>query len=167
MRPSIFFRSATGISPAIVEAAIVPRSNERRNGFRDTLTANGVELRQNYVCEGERSFAAGVEAVRVLLSRRLSFTAVWAASDVEALGAMAELRRRGLSVPEDVSVMGVDDISWGTLSVPTLTTMRPPLARVCRTAVQLIIDASRGTDISGTRVVEDPEVVARESTAAV
>jgi DNA-binding LacI/PurR family transcriptional regulator len=151
----------------IVEESTVARSNERQSGFKDTLVANGAELRQTNVYEGDRSFAAGVDAVRSFLSRRLSFTAVWAASDIAALGAMAELRHRGLSMPDDVSVMGTDDTSWAELSVPALTTIRLPLENVCETAVQLILDPALGRDVAGARVVAGPEVVARESTRAV
>ena len=151
----------------IIEGATVDRGNERQNGFRDTLAANGVELRQTYVHHGDRSFETGLEAMQSLLARRLTFTAVWATSDIVALGAMAELHRRGLSVPDDVSVMGSDDIPCGAIAVPALSTMSIPWEGVCETAVQLLLDPALGRDIAGARVVAGGAVVVRESTRPV
>ncbi|CAO3435248.1 LacI family DNA-binding transcriptional regulator [Azospirillum doebereinerae] len=90
-------------------------------------------------------------------------TAVLAVNDMTALGILAELRVLGLRVPEDVSVVGIDDIGLATLLHPALTTIRQPLARMAETAIGRLALRLAGDTGPGTRTVFPPELVVRAS----
>jgi DNA-binding LacI/PurR family transcriptional regulator len=105
---------------------------------------------------------AGADAARSLLDRYPDLTALACTTDVLALGALAEVRRRGLSVPEDLSITGFDDVNEARAA--GLTTVRQPMVEKGRTAGRLLLD--RG-ERSEPRVVRLPtELVVRASTAA-
>ena len=86
------------------------------------------------------SFEDGYRATKRLLGRTKQFTAVFAASDVMAIGAIRALRDAGLRVPEDVSVMGFDGLEIGRYTVPTLSTIRQNGAAMARRSVQILLE---------------------------
>lgn len=132
-----------------------------------------VELRES-VADGEtriqRGYAAGADACRHLLDSGASFTALFAFNDISAIGALYTLRQAGLWVPEDVSVVGFDDIYDAAYQTPSLTTVRQPVRRMGNLAARLLLDRlavgphALSTDIPHTVKVE-PEFIVRESTA--
>lgn len=142
-------------------------ARERVSGFRETLGRHGLELPDSHLHEGDFGYECGIEGIRRFLSAGIEMTAVWGGSDLVALGAIAELGRRQLSVPRDVSVIGTDDIEFARISFPALTTVRQPFQEMCRRAVELIMLQARGERPASTRVVLAPELVVRESTRAV
>ena len=87
------------------------------------------------------SFADGYRAVRQLLQKRRRFTAIFAAGDVLAIGAIRALMDHGLKVPEDVSVMGVDGVAMGEFLVPRLSTIRQDVEAMARRSVELLLEA--------------------------
>lgn len=92
-------------------------------------------------------------------------TAVFAASDQMALGAIEALRRRGLRVPEDMSVVGFDDLPEVRWSAPPLTTVRQPLAEMGKLAARTVLRLTRGEQPDSPRVELGTELVVRASTA--
>jgi LacI family transcriptional regulator len=106
----------------------------------------------------------GHDVTRRLLDSGEPFTAIWAFNDVTALGAMAALGERGLRVPEDVSVLGFDDIEAAALQRPGLTTIRQPLERMGRLAGEAMVAALEGKP-PGPEIIVRPELVIRASTA--
>jgi len=142
-------------------------SRERVNGFRDALQRHGLELPDTHLYEGDFGWETGVAGVRKFVAGGIEMTAVWAVSDLAALGALAELGRQGRAVPRDVSVIGTDDIEFARMSFPALTTVRQPFQEMCRRAVELIMLQVRGQRPASSRVVVAPELVVRESTRAV
>jgi len=142
-------------------------SRERLQGFRDTLLAAGIGLGAERVHEGNFGYDTGIEAVRRFIAIGLEMTAIWAQSDLIAFGAMAELERAGRRVPEDISVMGLDDIEFARISVPALTTVKQPFEVMCRKAVELIMLQSRNEELPSKRVVLAPELVVRSTTRSV
>jgi LacI family transcriptional regulator len=107
----------------------------------------------------------GYEVARKLLDSGESFTALWAFNDITALGAISAFQDRGLRVPQDVSVLGFDDIEAAGLQRPGLTTIRQPLAEMGRLAGEAMVAALAGKP-PGPQLVVRPELVVRESTAA-
>ena len=91
---------------------------------------------------------AGLAAVAALLRRRRRFTAVFASNDYSAFGAMEALREAGLRVPEDVSVVGFDDMPPAALARPPLTTVQQPVADMGQTAVRLLLDELAGHPVA-------------------
>ncbi len=110
----------------------------------------------------------GFVATRKLLASRANFTALFAFNDVSAMGAMRAFRDIGLSVPEDVSVVGFDDIPAAAYHTPSLTTIRQPLRQMGQIAAEILLKriAGDGGD-TGSTVQVEPELVVRESSARV
>jgi LacI family transcriptional regulator len=105
----------------------------------------------------------GCIAARELLRRGNPFTAVVAFNDISALGAMTALREAGYTVPEDVSIIGFDDIEFASIAYPPLTTIRQPLQEMGATAAELLI-RKIGNDESAQDVCVRPELIVRSST---
>lgn len=105
----------------------------------------------------------GRVAAQKLLEQGAPFTALVAYNDVSALGAMAALREAGLRIPEDVSVIGFDDIEFASIAYPPLTTVRQPLREMGASAAELLIrKIAKDEDVKDIRV--RPELVVRSST---
>ena len=99
-----------------------------------------------------------------MLSSRELPTAVVAANDLMALGAMAEFRAAGLQLPRDVSVVGFDDIAFAALAEPPLTTVRLPLAELGRRAVEALVETINHPEQLGTEIHIPTHLVTRGST---
>ena len=104
----------------------------------------------------------GYLRTREALSAGVGFTAVFAGSDVVALGALAALREAGLDVPREVSVVGFDDVPFAADLTPALTTVRVPYEELGRTAVRLALDREVGF-ASDNHVVLSTQLVIRDS----
>ena len=136
-------------------------SRERELGYVDAMKEAGCKP---HIVAADFTTAGGAVAMSSLLSDR-TLTAVFVASDTMALGALAELRRRGIRVPEDVSVAGFDDIPGLEFIHPNLTTVHVPMAALGAAGVARLLNELDG-DSHGTRVRLHPvELVVRESTA--
>jgi DNA-binding LacI/PurR family transcriptional regulator len=144
-----------------------PRSNDeaeaRYRGYLAALSKAGLLCDRALSVDGDFLSDSGADAVRTLLdARSASFDAIVAANDEMALGALRELRRRGLSVPERVSVVGFDDDSGAQHSLPSLTTVRQPIAAQAHAAVALALALVRGEPTEA-RVALPTELVHRRS----
>lgn len=138
-------------------------SLERLNGYRNALKEAGIEYRPEKVYFGDFEEASGREGIRHLLSRFPEMTAVFCASDTMAIGAIRELKDLGRRVPEDISVMGFDDIELASFVTPALSTVSQPVYEFGRKAVDLLIRMFDGE--IGTAEVLEPKLEIRESTA--
>lgn len=132
--------------------------------------AAGLELavlpKLTAVLEGEDpSHMSGYEATRRLLAAEERFTALFAFNDVSAIGAVRALREAGLRVPEDVSVVGFDDVQSAAFQNPALTTVRQPLRQMGVLAAEMVLAQIADGAGAPRNVVVDPELVARGSTA--
>jgi len=117
-------------------------SQERVEGYRAALHRAGVPVDEALVRFGDFSLEGGRREGGALLDLDEPPTAVFAGSDVQASGVYQEARARGLSVPEDLSVVGFDDLSLCQVLSPPLTTVRQPLADMAAHAVRLALDAA-------------------------
>jgi DNA-binding LacI/PurR family transcriptional regulator len=107
----------------------------------------------------------GYPFAKQLLARKKPFTALFAYNDISAIGAIRALQEQGLRVPQDVSVVGFDDIPVAAFNTPTLTTVRQPLARMGQVAAQTLLERIAGRDDCPSEIAIEPELVVRESTA--
>ena len=107
----------------------------------------------------------GYPFAKQLLARKKPFTALFAYNDISAIGAIRALQEQNLRVPQDVSVMGFDDIPGAAFNTPTLTTVRQPLARMGQVAAQTLLERIAGKDDYPAEIAIEPELVVRESTA--
>jgi LacI family transcriptional regulator len=100
-----------------------------------------------------------------LLERGVPFTALFAYNDISALGAIRAFQEAGLHVPQDISVVGFDDIQGAAYNTPSLTTVRQPLARMGAIAAQTLLDRIEHSKDQPKEIAVEPELVIRESTA--
>ncbi|HQY32783.1 LacI family DNA-binding transcriptional regulator [Actinotalea sp.] len=135
-------------------------------GYRQALAAAGIPTDDALLGVADPWHrAAGARAMAALLDAGALPDAVFGFNDALALGAMHELQVRGLRVPQDVAVIGFDDIDEGVYANPSLSTVDPGREQIARTAVQLLVDQLDGTRRAARRVFADYRVVARGSTA--
>ena len=107
----------------------------------------------------------GYPFAKQLLARNKPFTALFAYNDISAIGSIRALREQGLRVPQDVSVIGFDDIPGAAFYTPSLTTVRQPLNRMGVVAAQSLLDRIEGQKDYPAEIAIEPELVVRESTA--
>lgn len=142
-------------------------SARRLSGFMRAMQEAGLGVPERYVQQGWFDFESGKHAGSVLLDLNRRPSAIFAANDEMAAGAVHAALRQGLTVPEQLSVTGFDDSMTALLSWPTLTTVRQPTRAMARLAAQLLVEARR-TPREGARPqlhTLDHEIVIRESTA--
>jgi DNA-binding LacI/PurR family transcriptional regulator len=114
------------------------RVRDRIAGTSAALKAAGLSLAADHILSAAPTFAAGGEAMAKLLAGPARPTAVFAAGDQLAIGALAEAHRQGLAVPQDISICGFDDIGVAAFTVPPLTTIRVSSSEMGRRAVEMI-----------------------------
>lgn len=142
-------------------------SHERGRGFTEGLAEHGVTLDPAYIRRAAYTFESGVEAATELLAMAERPTAIFAGNDEMAIGVMKAARDAGLRVPEDLSIVGFDDLPMASRVWPNLTTVRLPIRDMGRMAAEKLTARSRGLDPATLVQPEvDPSLVVRDSTAA-
>ena len=136
----------------------------RRKAFLDALEQQG--LTSHRTLEGNHKFDGGIAAVRALLTESSLPTALLCSNDLTAIGAIRALREAGVRVPEDVSVIGFDDIAFAQLAHPPLTTISLPRDRLGCLAFQALRSLFRHKGARGGEFVVETHLVKRQSTAA-
>jgi DNA-binding LacI/PurR family transcriptional regulator len=140
-------------------------SRARLAGFRSAHDEAGVAVDPQLVRHGNFWVDAGFEHGLDLLDRPDRPTAVFAGSDMQAMGVLRAARRLGLEVPGDLSVVGYDNVPMATWIGPALTTVHQPLRNMAGTATRMLLDMAAGDDLSTSRIDLVTELVVRESTA--
>lgn len=139
-------------------------SQSREAGFREAMRLAGIEVAEELVRDSRYDPDVAYSVCDALLALPEPPTAVFAANDVTALRAIAAAQARGLIVPDDLSVVGFDDIPDAMLSTPSLTTVRQPLQAMGEAAMRMLLDILEGKEYSQ-HVRMDTEFVVRASTA--
>jgi len=139
------------------------RARERLVGVREALAGRGIELRTERVFETKFSVPHGRRAFVELLGRAPGFTALVCSNDVLALGALTECVRRGIGVPQVISIAGFDDIDMAAEVTPALTTVRVPAAQIGRIAAARMLARLAGEEVPRLEEVA-AELVIRQST---
>jgi LacI family transcriptional regulator len=144
----------------------------RLRGFMQAMQAHGLAVEPQYVVQGAFTFDSGQRAAEQLLALRTPPTAVFASNDDMALGVLAIAQRRGVQVPQALSVVGFDDSPAARLVWPALTTVRQPVFEMAVAAVDMLLaqvgrGAAEGAEPGPAVRVLPHELVLRASTAAV
>jgi DNA-binding LacI/PurR family transcriptional regulator len=140
-------------------------SRARLDGYRAAMDAAGVPIDPELIHHGDFHVEAGIEKGRSLLRLPEPPTAIFAGNDLQALGVYQAAREARLHIPEDLSVVGFDDLPVAGWVSPPLTTVRQPLAQMAVTAARLVLTLARGDEPTQTRVELATELIVRESTA--
>jgi DNA-binding LacI/PurR family transcriptional regulator len=139
----------------------------RERGYRRALESAGIAFDPELVVRGGGwSRETGADGVRRLIDGAVAFDALFALNDTLALGALRALAQAGLNVPEDVAVIGFDNVDEGRFTLPSLTTVDPGREEIARTAVELLAEriAHKGTRSAPRTVKAGFTIVRREST---
>lgn len=137
--------------------------NIRYNEFKNALEELGVEIRDEYFVDGGYfSFDGGYNAMKTLLELEDKPTAVFAAGDFMAIGAISAIKEKGLNVPEDISVIGYDDLEISRYITPKLTTIRQNTDLIGENAADILINLIDKKS-SRTSVIVPVELVVRDS----
>jgi LacI family transcriptional regulator len=141
-------------------------SRARVDGYRSALDRAGVRFDPALVREGDFHHEGGFACGEALLALAEPPTAIFAGSDQQAFGVFEAARQRQLRVPQELSVVGFDDLRVTRWASPPLTTVRQPLAEMGRTAAQMLGELIEGAVLRTNRIELSTELIIRESTAA-
>ena len=154
---------------------VIPDSEDRWRAIRASAREKGLDIRPELVFDLgveprdgafplEEFHREGYELGKALVARRGEFSAIFAFNDPSAIGAMRALHEAGLRVPQDVSVVGFDDIDSAAFHIPGLTTIRQPLRAMGAIAARALLAHLSGGERVGAQTSVDPELVVRQST---
>jgi len=147
------------ISGGTLEPAVV-----RERVYREEMQRAGLgDLTQVY--EGDLTNDGGLRAARELLTDGTTPTAVFASNDISAIGVMAACQEHGLSIPEDISIIGYDGVSIGALRTISLTTIAQPLSTMGALGAERLFDRMDGKKIKERSIILEPELLVRGTTA--
>jgi LacI family transcriptional regulator len=136
---------------------------ERLEGMAETAAELGLELPPQRLIHGQPTVEGGQAAAARLLEASTSVDALLCFNDVMAAGALQELRCRGVSVPDDIAVVGYDDIPFARMFTPSLTTLHVPTYELGMHAMRVLLDRMEGRH-QQVSIVFQPELIVREST---
>ncbi|MBM4464499.1 MAG: LacI family transcriptional regulator [Chloroflexi bacterium] len=137
--------------------------NDRAEGYKLALSRAGIPFDASLVEYADWSYQSGYEAMHRLLAKSPQITALFAQNDQMAIGAMRALREAGRRIPDDVALVGYDDIPAAAYCHPSLTTIRQPMQRVGEVATQLLIQLVNGSAVERKEVLLTTELIRRET----
>lgn len=140
-------------------------SRARLDGYRAAMDEAGVPIDPGLVSYGRFHVEEGIEKGRALLALPDRPTAIFAGNDLQALGVYQAAREARLHIPEDLSVVGFDDLPVAQWVGPPLTTIRQPLIDMATVAAEMVLSIARGEEPAQTRIELATELIIRESTA--
>src|SRR5579885_2789964 len=153
-------RIAVITGPAAWSASI-----DRLAGYHSALLAAGLPIVPDLVCEADFTIAGGYNMARRFLSRADRPTAIFAQNDLMAVATLRAALEMGLRVPDDLSIVGFDDVEPASLVNPALTTVSQPLQEIGRLAVTVLFRQLAGETLDARRVELSTRLVVRASTA--
>lgn len=145
-------------------------SADRWRAIQSTADEIGIRVRPELTVQLDVDDPSPMRAhalTKDLIARKQRFTALFAYNDISAIGAIRAIREAGMRVPEDVSVVGFDDIRDAAYHVPSLTTVRQPLRKMGEIAARSLVQRIEGRKDYPDEIAIEPELVVRESTGSV
>ncbi|AVF36607.1 DNA-binding transcriptional regulator CytR [Rahnella sikkimica] len=144
----------------------MPLCQYRSQGYIQALRRNGISVENALTAQGDFSYESGAQAVTELMALPSPPTAIFCHNDIMAIGAMFQAKKMGLRIPQDLSVVGFDDIKASQFTDPPLTTVAQPRFQLGRQAMLLLLEQLQGNPGQSGSLLLDSELVVRESTAA-
>ncbi|WJH33181.1 catabolite control protein A [Paenibacillus aurantius] len=137
----------------------------RYNGYKKALEKAGIPFREDYVRVGNYRYESGMEAMNYFLSLEDRPTAIFAATDEMAIGAIHKIQDQGLRVPEDISVMGVDNSRMASMVRPKLSTAAQPMYDIGAVSMRLLTKLMNKENVEQVKYVLSHEIINRQSVA--
>ena len=132
-------------------------------GYKDALEEHNIEFDERLVYEGYIDHKYGIEAANKIIEDHLDVTAVFATADILAIGVMKGLQEQGISIPDEMSIIGFDDIYFASICTPSLTTIRQHIGEKGRTVMELLLEAIEGEPVSKKDIIIPVEIIERNS----
>jgi len=142
-------------------------SDDRWSAICEVAAKLGIRMRPELIVElkgVDPTPKLGYPFAKQLLARKEPFTALFAYNDISAIGSVCAFQEVGLRVPDDISVVGFDDIQSAAYTSPPLTTVRQPLKKIGEIAAQTLLDRIEGKIKYVSEIAIEPELVVRQST---
>ncbi|KKK37159.1 LacI family transcriptional regulator [Mesobacillus campisalis] len=151
---------------AIIEGIKGFKSTQMRlEGYQEALTASGIPLQSDYRIRGNYDMESGYAGMEKLLSLKEPPTAVFCSNDDMAIGAMNAIFANGLKVPEDISIVGFDDIGFSQYTTPRLTTVKRPVEKISVLGAETVLSLVIGNKEIPKKIFAQTELVVRDSVA--
>ncbi|MGN0710133.1 MAG: LacI family DNA-binding transcriptional regulator, partial [Anaerovoracaceae bacterium] len=116
---------------------------DRLEGYKKALLERNMPINEEYIKIGDYRMQWGIDAVSELIEQKLPIDCIFCGNDIIAIGAVKKLREKGLRVPQDIGVVGFDDIYLAGLTEPALTTVKQPIYEMGYKAAELLINRLR------------------------
>jgi LacI family transcriptional regulator len=152
----------TGIGCAIGPLT-TKSARDRLEGYMNALRDNGIQVDNHLIREGEYNIKGGEEGAKKILENK-GVTAIFASNDLMAYGVYKTVHSKGLKIPEDISVVGFDDIQFSQILEPQLTTINQPTYDMGVTATQILLKLIQGKTVRKKMVNFKPKLIVRKST---
>jgi len=148
----------------IIEGAVgFVSSTDRRQGFEDVVTANKVTTKPEWHKQGTYLPDSGYDAMRTILSTSDVPSCVFVANDDMAAGAVRACQDLGYKVPQDISIVGYDDMSYAKYLIPRLTTVRKPTEEIVKAGVEALTQLLDGSVKKAVKKIIEPTLIVRDS----
>lgn len=138
---------------------------DRLNGFKKAMRGFDLPIKKEWIINGDFSKEKAYEASEKLFCSRDLPTAIFCSDDYMAIGVMNRIKEKGLAIPDDISVIGFDDIELSSYIKPALTTVRQPIYEIGRSAAEFVLDLIEGRKKTPIHELFDVELIIRESTS--
>lgn len=139
-------------------------SQQRLEGYKKALENRNIPYDKSYVLEGTFKREWGIQAVIQLIDKNIDFDAVYCGDDIIAIGAMKALKDKGYKIPDDIGIMGYDNIYISELVEPPLSTVRQPNYHMGAKAVSIALEAIDNKNSNGEITILKTELIIRKST---
>ena len=136
-------------------------NSERYRGYLDALEEANIKPLKKNLYEGYVDYRYGTEVAQQIVKKKNDCTAIFATSDIAAIGVMNGLRELGISTPEDISIIGFDDVEYAKMCFPELTTIRQNISEKGRHAARMMISAATNRNLPGEEYLVPIELVER------
>lgn len=138
-------------------------AQDRLIGYQEALEEAGIQVNDDLIEYGDFSPGSGFLAMQKILEKDIPFSAVFVASDNVALGVKSALSKADMYIPDDISMVGFDDLPWAAYSNPPLTTIHLPAHQMAAQASQLLLDIIHGNEVDQTGIILETELIVRQS----
>ncbi len=141
--------------------------NERLTGFTSSIARFGADTGDDLIFKGDFSYESGERGAKHFLSLKKRPTAIMCANDSMAIGAMKVIREHGVQIPDEMSVVGFDDIIVASKVFPALTTIAAPIEKIAAKSVRMLLEMIGGADLDYQHIILPAPLVVRNSCASV
>ena len=158
--------SPVGIITGPLEDKYIHGSFGRYEGYQMALKAYSISFDHTLVKQGDFTFNGGYLAMKKFFQEKSSIRAIFASNDIMAIGAMVAIKEQGLKIPEDIALVGYDDIPEASYTTPSLTTIKLPKIELGKIAVEILVNHLNGKKQVALKKVLSTELVVRQSCGA-